>query len=194
MERGAGVEMRLMTAADVSAVAALHTLSWQRGYRGVLSDAWLDAHAAANRTAIWARRFSATREREAGLVAHTEGVLTGFIYLIADADPVRGASVDNLHVHPDRTGGGIGRRLLGAGARLAMTREWPDGLHLWVYEANLDARRFYARHGGTVVERVSYDAADGGSYPSLCFQWDRAAAATLAGDGSDPLLRADAAP
>ncbi len=169
--------IRAMTAADVRAVAALHTASWQTAYRGVLDDAWLDAHAAANRADVWTQRFSGPREREAGLVAHCDGVLTGFIYLIADAEPVRGASVDNLHVRPDATGGGVGRRLLRAGARLAMARQWPAGLHLWVYEANLEARRFYERHGGTVVERVLYAAADGGSHPSLCFHWTPAAAA-----------------
>lgn len=169
-----------MTAADGPAVAALHTASWQHAYRGVLDDAWLDGQAAANRSAIWAQRFSAPETREAGLVALGDGRLTGFIYLIADADPARGASVDNLHVQPECTGGGIGRRLLGAGARLAIARQWPAGLHLWVYEANRDAGRFYDRHGGTVVERVMYTAADGGSHPSLCYYWPPLEAARLA--------------
>lgn len=168
-----------MTASDASAVAALHTASWQSAYRGVFDDEWLAVHAGADRAGHWARRFALLGDREAGVVAAEAGRLVAFAYLIADADPARGTLLDNLHVAPERRGSGLGRRLLAAAVGLAHSRGWPEGLHLWVFEANADARRFYERHGGEVVERVLYDAADGGAHPALCYAWDAAAAARL---------------
>lgn len=163
--------LRPMTAEDADAVAALHTLSWQTAYRGIFSDAWLDREAAANRRAHWARRFAAPRADEAGLVAEDGGRLVGFVYLIRDGDPARGTLVDNLHVAPGSRGQGVGTVLLGAAARLAADRGWPEGLHLWVYAANTGARRFYERHGGVMVDQVSHESAEGRPHPAVCYHW-----------------------
>lgn len=170
-----------MTTADAEVVAALHTASWRSAYRGVFTADWLDVHAGADRTAHWARRFATLAGREAGLVAEDGEGIAAFAYLIADAEPSRGTLLDNLHVQPDRRGGGLGASLMGASARLAIARSWPSGLHLWVFEANAMARGFYERLGGEIVERVLYDAADGGAHPALCYHWNAKAAARLAG-------------
>lgn len=163
--------IRLMTAADAADVAALHARSWQTAYRGIFSDAYLDTDALANRRAHWARRFSPPRVTEAGLVASHAGRLVGFAYLVSDADPGRGTLLDNLHVAPEARGHGLGRRLLAEAEALVVARGWPRGLHLWVYEANAGARRFYERHGGVVVDRVRYDSAEGRAHPAVCYHW-----------------------
>ena len=41
----------------------------------------------------------------------------GFIAVWAEGDPGFGAYIDNLHVHPERRSGGLGRRLLGEAMR-----------------------------------------------------------------------------
>jgi GNAT superfamily N-acetyltransferase len=58
-----------------------------------------------------------------------------------------GDEVDLLYVDPDRTGHGIGTRLL----RLAQERR-PIGLSLWAFQSNHGARRFYERHGFVAAE------------------------------------------
>ncbi len=172
--------IRPMTPADASVVAALHAESWRTAYRGIYDDQWLDEHAGANRQAHWARRFAAPTTTEAGLVAEQDGRAVGFAYLIADDDPTRGALLDNLHLVAAARGGGLGAALLRAVAGLAIARGWPPGLHLWVFDANDGACRFYERHGGRIVERVMYDPADGGSYPARCYHRDAGAAAAPA--------------
>lgn len=172
--------LRPMAAHDASVVAALHAESWRTAYRGIYDDAWLDEHAGDDRQAHWARRFAVPSATEAGLVAERDGRAIGFAYLIADADPARGTLLDNLHVVGAARGCGIGRELLGAAARLAASRGWPAGLHLWVFENNPRACAFYERHGGRVVERLMYDAADGAAHPARCYHWGAAAAAELA--------------
>lgn len=172
--------IRPMTPADASVVAALHAESWRTAYRGIYDGRWLDEQAGANRQAHWTRRFAAPTTTEAGLVAELDGRAVGFAYLIADDDPTRGALLDNLHLVAAARGGGIGAAMLRAVAGLAIARGWPPGLHLWVFDANDGACRFYERHGGRVVERIMYDTADGGSYHARCYHWDAGAAAALA--------------
>lgn len=59
-----------------------------------------------------------------------------------------GDVLDHLYVRPDVLRRGVGSRLLAA-----VRRHAPGGLRLHVFEANVDARAFYARHGFTVVSR-----------------------------------------
>ena len=57
--------------------------------------------------------------------------------------------VHSLYVRPGRTGEGLGSALL----EVAKARR-PDGFALWVFESNVGARRFYARHGLVPVRRT----------------------------------------
>lgn len=176
---GAGLVFRPMQLADIDAVAALHVTSWRTAYRGIYADSYLDGRAGAERRAHWTRRLEARAPGHAGIIAEIDGQPAGFLYLIADENPSRGTLLDNLHVAPDRRGAGLGRRLLGRAAVEIAARHWPAGLHLWVFEANAGARRFYERLGARLVERILYDAADGGRHPALCYAWPDAAVLRL---------------
>lgn len=174
-DRLAAVTIRDMTAGDAAAVATLHLESWKTAYRGILNDEYLDGVAAADRRAHWERRLNAPAPGSCGLIADMVSQPVGFAYLIADADPTRGTLLDNLHVTPGHRGTGIGRQLLASAAEEIARRGWPRKLHLWVFEANAGARRFYERQGARVVARTIYAAADGGAYPAVCYGWEDAA-------------------
>ncbi|MGW2413782.1 N-acetyltransferase family protein [Streptomyces tubercidicus] len=78
---------------------------------------------------------------------------------------VRGDLLEHLYLRPDARRTGIGTRLL-AEAR----RHRPDGLSLYVFQLNAEARAFYAHHGFRVV------ATDDGSgnmenLPALTLHW-----------------------
>ncbi len=72
--------------------------------------------------------------------------------------------VDQLYVEPGRTGEGIGRQLISwaKGCR-------PDGLRLWTFEANLEARRFYEREGFAAIGSTPGDNEEGA--PDVCYEW-----------------------
>lgn len=176
--------LRPMQSTDAAAVADVHVASWRTAYRGLYTDAYLDGGAAANRLAHWQSRLAEPAESTAGLVLEQDGRVLGFAYLDRDDDPARGPLLDNLHVRPEARSRGLGLRLLAATAREIVRRGWTPRLHLWVFEANAGARRFYERHGGRPIERVMYDASDGGAYPAWCYAWD----------DLTPLLTADGAP
>jgi ribosomal protein S18 acetylase RimI-like enzyme len=56
--------------------------------------------------------------------------------------------VEHLYIHPDHNGRGLGSALLDQAKRGTPT------LHLWVFQRNVNAIRFYERHGFRIVERT----------------------------------------
>ncbi len=72
--------------------------------------------------------------------------------------------LDQLYVAPGRTGQGMGAALLDL-AKL----ERPEGLRLWAFQTNLDALRFYERHGFAEVERTDGDNEE--RAPDVLYVW-----------------------
>ncbi len=79
--------------------------------------------------------------------------------------------LDDLYVHPDHQGHGVGTALF---ELVASTR--PSGFCLWVFESNAPARAFYARHGCLELERTDGSANEEGA-PDVRVAWP----------GADPL-------
>ena len=95
----------------------------------------------------------------------------GFVFLRGAADERWGTLLDNIHVLPGLKGQGIGRRLIDVAAREAMARAPHAPVHLWVFDANVDARRFYARLGGEEAEQAIVAAPGGGSAAAWRIVW-----------------------
>ncbi len=131
------------------AIAQLHTRSWQTAYRGILSDDFLQGPLSENRRVLWHERLAESeRADQFVLVDEQGGAMRGFACAYLEADPEWDCLLDNLHVVPDLKGQGLGRQLMTAVAE-QVWRSNPHGrLHLWAYEQNLAARRFYERLGG----------------------------------------------
>lgn len=158
--------------ADASGVAALHAASWRSAYRGILSDSYLDASVQSEREQLWQRRLAHShRERQYVLLAEQKQTLVGFACVLLDEEPEWGACLDNLHVLPNYTGNGLGGQLLQrvAGWVATTVPNWP--MHLWVFEANQRARRFYRRYGAEPVESRAIAMPGGGAPPILRYIW-----------------------
>ncbi|MGB3555665.1 MAG: GNAT family N-acetyltransferase [Jannaschia sp.] len=82
----------------------------------------------------------------------------GFLAL----EPAAGA-VAALYLAPGARGCGIGRALL------MRAREGRAALHLWTFEANEDARRFYEANGFRRTARTDGDNEEG--LPDLRYDW-----------------------
>ncbi len=149
------VVLRSLRAGDADTVAALHATSWRSAYRGILADDYLDHGVDADRQAVWRERLQGPDAAPAfGIVAEDPtGQMMGFAYVMLDHDPEWGTLVDNLHVHPDAKGGGIGRQLLRAVVRGLGPEHRQQPLFLWVLDANEPAKRFYARLGAEFTDQ-----------------------------------------
>lgn len=163
--------LRPIEPTDAASIAEIHTQSWRTTYRGTLRDAYLDGGLAAERLALWRGRLNPLAPRHIGSIAFAQGDPVGFAWVELHADPVWGMLLDNLHVRPDLKGHGIGRRLLESACRRAAAVAPTEGLFLWVYEANVDARTFYERLGAEVLDRVVVDAPGGGQVAEFRYSW-----------------------
>ena len=164
------MRFRFAQPADAPAIAALHRDSWAAAYAHILSPDWLAHELAGNRLRVWTERFAAPDPAMRVLLAEDESGLSGFVCLFLGADPQWGSHVDNLHVRPGSQGQGLGRRLLGAAAQIAVIETPGQSLELHVYAANTAARGFYTRLGG-VESRAEKQLAPDGSQQSYLRLW-----------------------
>jgi len=75
------------------------------------------------------------------------------------------AGIDQLYVHPDAQGRGIGSELVD----LAKQRG-PGGLDLYTFQVNARARRFYERHG-FVVAAMGDGSGNEEGQPDVLYRW-----------------------
>lgn len=163
---------REATSHDVDAIAALHTESWRRNYRGAYLDAFLDGDVLPDRLAVWSERLSHPRSDHYTVIAEREGVVLGFAHTILDRDPTWGALLENLHVTHDLKREGIGTRLTEESARAVIRRRPSTGPYLTVLEQNTAAQAFYDARGGIVVGRnIAGPFPGGGMAPVLTYAW-----------------------
>lgn len=165
------MKLRRATLNDAQSVAHLHALSWQESYQGVLSDEYLDREVLPERQAAWEKKFASADEHFFVTLAEEEGQLMGFIYIAGNEHPRWGALLDNLHVHPEAKGKGIGKLLMRAGAKWVAERYNPPQIHLIVFESNRAACGFYEHLGGEVAERLEQPMPDGKLVPSIRYHW-----------------------
>ncbi|MFD0268487.1 GNAT family N-acetyltransferase [Streptomyces sp. NPDC127106] len=130
--------------ADVDAIAALHTRARATYYRGRLPE---EAYAGAAELAAsregWSRAVARTEAEGRVLCAEEDGRLTG---VAAFRTATGETTLTQLHVDPVHW-----RRGVGAALHAACLDAWRaagvDRARLEVYEHNLRAQAFYARHG-----------------------------------------------
>jgi GNAT superfamily N-acetyltransferase len=151
----AALPLRPAGPGDGAAVAAVQRRAWRHGYRGLLSDAFLDDLDFSYLGAYWTGRATVSpTPRHRLLVAGPRGEVHG----VVDAGPARddgptgpdglpaAGEVRSLYVDPSVQGGGLGGALLAAATEVLVAQGSAE-LVLWVVEDNTRARRFYERRG-----------------------------------------------
>src|SRR5687768_12078015 len=78
--------LREANAGDAEAIAALHTDSWRRTYRGMMSDAFLDGGALDDRRRVWRERLGTPDADRLVVVADAGGRIAGFVCVFARGD------------------------------------------------------------------------------------------------------------
>ena len=97
-------------------------------------------------------------------VAEGDGRLLGFMALRRSRTE-GWETLEKLYVDPPEQDRGVGTVLLDKAKELR-----PDGLHLWVFQKNESARRFYERHGFRLV-RLTDGAANMEREPDALYAW-----------------------
>lgn len=167
------ISYRPITVEDCEIVAGIHALSWSFAYRGILSDSYLDHEVGAERLIHWKRRLSEPLAADWGVLALQDGIPVGFAFAVRDEHKHWGSLLDNLHVLSQAQGLGIGRGLMRELIADLLRAESTSGLHLWAYDKNRAARRFYESLGARVVNSEVVDTPDGGRASAHVYAWQR---------------------
>jgi len=165
------MQYREARASDAERIALLHAKSWQCTYRGVLCDEFLDNDVVQNRLVHWQQRLRSPEKNQFVLLAEENEFTQGFVCVIGKADAQWGALLDNVHVRPEIKGQGLGTELMHKAGTWVQSKFPQSGLHLWVFEANYPARRFYERLGATKEHREVGEVTGGGTAPVLRYVW-----------------------
>jgi GNAT superfamily N-acetyltransferase len=141
--------IRRATVDDAGAIADIYLASFKATYDFPLAHSDDEVRA-------WVREVLIPGH-EVWLALDGDGAL-GFLALGSD-------TIEQLYVAPDRTGSGIGSRLVA----LAQSRRG-HGLSLWTFQVNVGARRFYERHGFTAAEMTD-GSANEERQPDVRYVW-----------------------
>ncbi|GAB3953003.1 GNAT family N-acetyltransferase [Spirosoma harenae] len=165
------ITYRSATSADAEPIAQLHSLSWQQNYRGIWSDDFLNGPVSENRRTVWQQRLQQPTPDQYVVVAESDNKLCGFVCAYSDEHPVWGTLLDNLHVHKNQQGQGIGGELVRSAARWSFDQFPKMGLYLWVLVDNTRAQKVYDALGGVNHELVSMPNPDGSFSDCYRYVW-----------------------
>jgi ribosomal protein S18 acetylase RimI-like enzyme len=140
------VKIRLAVQEDLEAIAALHIESCTDAYAHVFPAEFLEERLPESLRSHW--DTVAIRSEDLVLVAE-EDAFIGFVAVWCRPSPF----IDNLHVRPSDRSKKTGSTLMAAAAEQLIRRAHKTA-HLWVFECNSGAIRFYRRLGGVLTERA----------------------------------------
>jgi ribosomal protein S18 acetylase RimI-like enzyme len=162
------VSIRKATLQDAPDIAQVHVVSWQKTYRGIAPQHYLDSLDVNTRTREW--KFKLEKAESDTFVAILDGKLCGFIdgglarKQVQDFD----AEFYSVNVHPAAKGQGIGRLLI---RRLVETLR-ANGftkVAVWVLADN-PSRHFYEHLGGQEIGQ-SILSVGGADLPEIGYGW-----------------------
>jgi GNAT superfamily N-acetyltransferase len=132
---------------DASAIARVHTRSWQVAYAHAFPEEALNAISVERRADDWARWLGAVPPRAAILVAEVNGDVAGFASVgSAREEDESTGELYAIYVDPDRWGTGVGRALIAEAEQRLRSASFREAI-LWVLDDNPRARRFYEAAG-----------------------------------------------
>lgn len=169
------IEYRFANKNDTESIALLHAKSWQKAYRGMFSDYYLDHLVVNDRLSVWAERFK-TFENQVVILALDDKKLIGFVCIYPNADENFGSLIDNLHVAENQQGKGIGACLLQKAAEWIKAHTKSPKLYLWVLEKNAKAYNFYLKLNAKNMDQTNFKAPDGNNHIAIRMAWDEFAA------------------
>ena len=127
----------------------------------------------------------AKRDMQQAEVLNLEQQKAAQVAVVGEAESAERDAVGNSQLHSftamvygkdpvevtDLKGRGLGRHLMGAVAERVLRSNSAGRLHLWAFEQNLVARRFYERLGGIITGRHVEVAPDGSEVNALRYCW-----------------------
>jgi GNAT superfamily N-acetyltransferase len=161
------IEYRAAKVEDAARIATVEVLAQQIAYRHFLPASHLDNMSVSDRTQVWYGFIQSDDPTQVIVAAHDERVI-GWMRIGKYSNPEMGYIFD-LFVLPDYWGKGIGEGLMYEAHQVFNDNGHKAAL-LYVFEANMRARRFYDRLGWSPDGRVYDKEISGVPVRFLCYK------------------------
>lgn len=173
------VKFRKAKATEWEAISALHIDNWQKNYRGIYSDKFLDHDVYDLKNRIWEKRLTSPADNQSVIVAEKDNVIVGFSCTYHNYKGEGKHYLDNLHVSSDFQGNGLGKELLYRSAKEAFSINEDLPFYLLVFEKNILGLKFYKRMGAVLSAPIDHQNEDGTNAKVISCTWtDREALRT----------------
>ena len=152
--------------ADVMQIAEILVEDWQKAYRGIMDDAFLDSMRADQRYEIEVKRY------EKYVVAADGNEILGYAWLELSEEEPADCEVIALYVRYSKRNNGIGKRLM----EYAFSHFREMGkktMIVWCLKANIESGRFYEKVGGKAF-RTGFHNWGGKEYEMISYLYDLA--------------------
>jgi len=143
------MNIRVATTKDADLIASINIDAWQVGYKGIMSESYLNALRLADTNLQWDSALS-SNDPGINIVIEYQNKVSGFCVFgpVRDKDLKCNSSgeIVALNVAPNKWRLGLGSKLLEKVTELAIKEKW-NFLYLWVLKDNVRAMRFYESKG-----------------------------------------------
>ena len=159
-----GIIIRTAEKEDVWQIAEILVEDWQKAYRGIMDDAFLDSMSADQRYEIEVKRY------QKFVVAADGNEILGYAWLEMAADEPADCEVIALYVRYSKRNNGIGKLLM----RYAIKHFRESGkkqMIIWCLKENGESRKFYEKAGGKVFRTGSHNWG-GKEYDMISYLYD----------------------
>lgn len=161
-----GIIIRNAEKEDVRQIAEILVEDWQKAYRGIMDDAFLDAMNAEQRYEIEVKRY------EKYIVAAEGREILGYAWLETMDDETADCEVIALYVRYSQRNKGIGKLLMQHAVR-SFREAGRKKMIVWCLKENYESRKFYEKVGGKEFQTGSHNWG-GRDYEMISYLYDLA--------------------
>ena len=161
-----GIIIRNAVKEDVRQIAEILVEDWQKAYRGMLEDAFLDSMNADQRYAIEVKRY------QKYVVAAEGDEILGYAWLETAEDGTADCEVVALYVRYAKRKMGTGRLLFQSAVKY-FRESGKKKMIIWCLKENVESRKFYEKMGGKEFRTGSHNWG-GKDYDMISYLYDLA--------------------
>ena len=151
---------------DVRQIAEILVEDWQKAYRGIMDDAFLDSMNVSQRCEIEGKRY------QKYVVATDGNEILGYAWLEASADEPADCEVIALYIRYSKRNQGIGKLLMQYAVH-HFRKIGKKTMIVWCLKENVESRKFYEKVGGKEFRTGSHHWG-GKEYEMISYLYDLA--------------------
>ena len=164
------VIIRKVKYADIEKIVDINIKDWKKIYKGIIDDEILNNIDRDKKIERWKKRYNIGNV----IVAEKEGIVLGYgryddnvTYKDTDID----SEIIALYVDYEKLGNGIGKKLLEYAIN-DLRNKSKTKMVIWCLEKNENARKFYKKIGGKLLEDEKYFEVEGKKYKEVGYTYD----------------------